>query len=365
MKILIVDDNADDRRLLRCIIEKKGHECIEAEDGLEGLRMAKIHRPDLIISDALMPLMDGFQFLRMIKEDEALKSTLFIFYSAVYKADKDVDLAIALGAEGYIIKPREPSELWEEVEFILDEAGKKKTITPELIREDEEYLKRYSQVVVAKLEEKVRELEDALGMRKRAEDELKKAYDDLEQLFVNTIRTLASVIDAKSPWTKGHSERVTNYALVIGKEMGLPEKDLENLKLSGLLHDIGKVGTYDLILDKAGKLTDDEFEHVKMHPEKGAEILKPISQLRDVIPIILYHHERYRGEGYPASIEGEDIPLCARILCVADSFDSMTAERPYRPTPGREYAISELKRCSGTQFDPKVVEAFLKALCEK
>ncbi len=180
MKILIVDDNGDDRRLLRCIVENKGHEAIEAEDGLDGLRQAKIHGPDLIISDALMPLMDGFQFLRAVKEDEKLKTTPFIFYSAVYRADRDVDLAIALGAEAYIIKPKEPADLWDEVEIILQEQKKEKVITAELITEEEEYLKRYSDVVAAKLEEKVAALEDELAKRRKAEEELRRFNEELK-----------------------------------------------------------------------------------------------------------------------------------------------------------------------------------------
>ncbi len=167
MKILIVDDNGDDRRLLRYIIENKGHEAVEAEDGLDGLRMARIHSPDLIISDALMPIMDGFQFLRAVKEDEKLKTVPFIFYSAIYRADKDVDLAIALGAEAYIIKPKEPADFWDEVEIILREQRKGKAITPELITEEEEYLKRYGEVVAAKLEEKIAEREKEIATRSR------------------------------------------------------------------------------------------------------------------------------------------------------------------------------------------------------
>jgi GAF domain-containing protein len=189
-----------------------------------------------------------------------------------------------------------------------------------------------------------------------------RLYEELQQLLINTITSLASAIDAKSPWTKGHSERVTKYAVEIGKEMGLKEQELERLNLSGLLHDVGKIGTYDLLLDKLTELTDEEFELVKKHPRKGAEILGPIKQLSDIIPGVHHHHERYDGKGYPDGLKGEEIPLQARILCVADSFDSMTADRPYRPSPGKEYAISEFKRCSGTQFDPNVVEAFLRVL---
>ncbi len=179
MKILIVDDNDDDRRLLRCIVENKGHEAIDAEDGLDGLRMAKIHMPDLIISDALMPLMDGFQFLRAVKEDEKLKTIPFIFYSAIYRADKDVDLAIALGAEAYIIKPKEPADLWDEVEIILREQKKEKIITPELITEEEEYLKRYSQVVASKLEEKIVVLENEIEEHRKIEEELFRLNEEL------------------------------------------------------------------------------------------------------------------------------------------------------------------------------------------
>ncbi|MCL5022482.1 MAG: PAS domain S-box protein [Nitrospirae bacterium] len=189
-----------------------------------------------------------------------------------------------------------------------------------------------------------------------------RLYEELQELLINTITSLASAIDAKSPWTKGHSERVTKYAVEIGREMGLGEEELERLKLSGLLHDIGKIGTYDLLLNKLEKFTAEEFALVRKHPGKGAEILAPIKQLSDVIPGILHHHERYDGKGYPAGIKGEKIPLFARILCAADSFDAMTADRPYRAAPGREYAISELKGCCGTQFDPRVVEAFLRVL---
>lgn len=189
-----------------------------------------------------------------------------------------------------------------------------------------------------------------------------RLYEEVKQLLINTITSLASAIDAKSPWTNGHSVRVTHYALQIGKEMGLNDKDVEWLRLSGLLHDVGKIGTYDIILDKPGKLTDEEFRLVKKHPGKGAEILNPITQLADIIPGVLHHHERYDGKGYPDGLKGEEIPLQARILCVADSFDSMTANRPYRLASGTEYAISEFKRCSGAQFDPKVVEAFLNVL---
>ncbi len=193
-------------------------------------------------------------------------------------------------------------------------------------------------------------------------EDISVAYKDLKDLFIKLVIAMVNALDAKSPWTKGHSERVTNFALDVARELGLKEDEMENLRLCGLLHDIGKIGVYDAVLDKPGKLTEEEFELVKKHPAKGAEILSHIKQLSKVIPGILHHHERYDGKGYPENIKGEDIPLCARILCVVDSYDAMTADRPYRRAGSKEYAISELKKCSGTQFDSKIVYAFLKVL---
>ncbi|MEW6408737.1 MAG: HD domain-containing phosphohydrolase, partial [Nitrospirota bacterium] len=185
---------------------------------------------------------------------------------------------------------------------------------------------------------------------------------DIKELFLGTIKSLSEAIDAKSPWTRGHSDRVTEYSIKIGKELGLKDKELDDLRVAGLLHDIGKIGTYDILLDKAEKLTDGEYEMVKKHPGKGVKLLEPIKQLKHITPWIKHHHECYNGTGYPDGLRGEEIPLMARILTVADAFDAMTAERPYRETLSREKAIKELKKYSGTQFYPKVVEAFLKVI---
>ena len=189
-----------------------------------------------------------------------------------------------------------------------------------------------------------------------------RLISDLEELFISVVKSLSSAIDAKSPWTAGHSERVTKYALDIARHMGLTEKELKDLELAGLLHDVGKIGTYEAILDKPAKLTDEEQAIMRQHPAKGAEILAPIKQLKDIIPAIKYHQEFYDGTGYPEGIAGEAIPLFARIIGVADTVDAMGADRPYRKGRPMDAIIAELKRCSGTQFDPKVVEGFLQVI---
>jgi putative nucleotidyltransferase with HDIG domain len=190
--------------------------------------------------------------------------------------------------------------------------------------------------------------------------ERKKAEKDLHELFTAALESLASAIEAKSPWTRGHSERVADYAVEIGQALGLTNGELDKLRIAALLHDIGKIGTYDGLLEKQGKLTAVEYETIKQHSAKGAEMLAPIRQLHDIIPWVRGHHERFDGAGYPDGLKGENIPLQARILAVADTFDSMTAERPYRTTPGKAQALEEIQRHAGTQFDPKVVEAFLR-----
>lgn len=182
---------------------------------------------------------------------------------------------------------------------------------------------------------------------------------ELDDLFYGTIRALASAVDAKSPWTAGHSERVTRYALHIGREMGLSEKELKTLEIAGILHDVGKIGTDEKILDKPGKLTDEEHEIIKKHSPRGVELLKHIKHLEGIIPTVYHHHENFDGSGYPAKLAGESIPPLARILSAADSLDAMKADRPYRKGRTLDFVISEFKNGAGSQFDPVVTEVLL------
>lgn len=189
-----------------------------------------------------------------------------------------------------------------------------------------------------------------------------RLLQDVDDLFLSTVRTLSNAIDAKSPWTKGHSERVTGYAIDLAKELGFSPEQTRTLEIAGLLHDIGKLGTYEDILEKNGALTPEEFALIKKHPVQGVEILAPIKQLADVVSIVRCHHEYFDGSGYPDGLKGEQIPLMGRVLAVADTVDAMGADRPYRKGRPIEVIVAELKRCSGTQFDPSVVDAFLRTL---
>jgi putative nucleotidyltransferase with HDIG domain len=189
-----------------------------------------------------------------------------------------------------------------------------------------------------------------------------RLYEEMRQLFFSTVASLANAIDAKSPWTKGHSERVMNISANIARELGMGEEEIERVRLGGLLHDIGKIGVMEALLEKPKELDDDEFPPIRLHPEKGVAILAPITQLQDVLPAILHHHEFYDGSGYPSRLAGEDIPLHARIITVADSFDAMVADRPYRKGLEVAAAAKELVRCAGTQFDPGIVDCFCARL---
>ena len=195
-------------------------------------------------------------------------------------------------------------------------------------------------------------------------EDISDSYTELEDMFMSLLRAMVGALDAKSPWTRGHSERVARITETVGRTMGLEEDTVRDLHLSGLLHDIGKIGTYDALLEKPGPLTPDEFEIMKKHPAQGALILQNIKQLRRIVPYVRYHHERFDGRGYPEGLKGDEIPLPARILHAADSFDAMTSSRPYREAPGVLFAMREIERYSGIQFDPDVAHAFL-ALFEK
>lgn len=188
-----------------------------------------------------------------------------------------------------------------------------------------------------------------------------RLYADLERVFFNTVSSMVEAIDAKDPSTRGHSERVRRYSLLIAEELGLDGPGRKRLELAALLHDVGKIGLPDVILNNRGDLRPEQWELVKQHPQMGVAILSPVAQLADILPAIGEHHERYDGQGYPAGKSGEDISLFARIIAVADAFDAMTMERTYRPTFTRERALQEVRDNAGTQFDPQLAEIFYQA----
>ncbi|MGZ8710918.1 MAG: HD domain-containing phosphohydrolase [Thermoanaerobaculia bacterium] len=193
-------------------------------------------------------------------------------------------------------------------------------------------------------------------------EQLKKAAHENHLLFINSIRMLAAAIDAKDPYTRGHSERVARYSIAIGKNLALNERDMRNLRISALLHDVGKIGIDDRILRKPGALSEDEFDVMKGHPVKGAAIMSGVAQLVDCIPGMKYHHEKWSGGGYPDNLEGEAIPMQARIVAIADTFDAMTTNRPYQKAMELTYVVEKIKSFAGTRFDPKVIDAFERAV---
>src|ERR1051326_6738739 len=196
----------------------------------------------------------------------------------------------------------------------------------------------------------------------QAIEQRKKAAHENNLLFINSVRMLAAAIDAKDPYTRGHSERVARYSIGIGKNLGLSDKEMRNLRISALLRDVGKIGIDDRILRKPGALNDDEFEVMKQHPAKGAAIMSGVAQLIDIIPGMKYHHEKWSGGGYPDSLEAEQILMQARIVVIADTFDAMTTNRPYQKAMELGYVVEKIKSFAGTRFDPRVVEAFVQAV---
>lgn len=357
MKILIVDDSADSRIILRTTLESEGYKVMTAPDGAEALKLARINPPDMIISDILMPVMDGFQLCRLCNEDKTLAGIPFVFYSASYTDKQDEEFGLSMGAIRFIVKPMDPDDFLRTVREILKDYEKGLFITAAVTEKKNEdtFFKDYSTRLIRQLEKKVEDLE-------KANLALRRSEADLKDLFESFVRTMVNTLDAKSRWTKGHSKRVADFAEQIAQEIGLGEKETEELRMAALLHDIGKIGLRDSVLDKNSGLTEEEFEEAKKHAALGAEILEDIKQLRQITPAIRRHHERPDGNGYPDGIKGQEIGLYADIIHVADSFDSMTADRPYRHAQGKEYAVSELKRLAGSHFAPELVAAFLRVL---
>jgi putative two-component system response regulator len=357
VKILIVDDNAAARMILGATLKSRGYTVISASDGAEALQLARETPPDMIISDVLMPVMDGFQLCRQCRKDDRLARIPFVFHSASYTEKKDEEFGLSMGAVRFIVKPMDPDQFLKTVKEILSDY-EKGLLEPSAVSEkkdEDTFLQGYSSRLVRQLEKKVEDLEES----NRA---LRSSEADLKDLFESFVKTMVNALEAKSRWTTGHSRRVSAYAEQIAREMGLGDTEVAEVKMAALLHDIGKIGLKDTILDKPSELTENEFGAMKRHAALGADILEDIKQLRHITPAIRNHHEKPDGSGYPNGINGPEIGLYAQIIHIADSFDSITADRPYRDAQDKEYAITELKKFSGQQFEPGLVEAFLRVL---
>ncbi len=205
---------------------------------------------------------------------------------------------------------------------------------------------------------------DQMNMIKKINLELKESQDKIEKAYLESIEIIRQTVEARDSYTRGHSDRVSEYSVLIGKYLGLSEQDLHTLKIGGLFHDIGKIGIPDSILLKEAKLSDDEYSQIKNHPAIGKHILANATIFQEIVPIVFHHHERFDGRGYPGALAGENIPLFARIAAVADTFDAMTSKRSYRNALPLEVVTQEIEKCSGSQFDPQIADVFLKILKE-
>ena len=339
-KILIVDDEMRVREILSRKLTDDGYNCLTAPDGNAALKMLKADQVELVLLDVMMPGKAGPEVLKEIKS--RYPDTAVIMVTAIADVQTAIGL-MRLGAYDYIIKPIELNVL----SVSLDRAIEKRN----LIIENRDY---------------------QLHLEQRVEEQTKK----IRQSFLNSTTSLAYALEAKDKYTHGHSERVTEIAVAVAREMAAPKYMIEKVKLAGLLHDVGKIGISELILNKPGKLTDDEFELVKAHCEVGERILSPIVEDREILEMVRHHHERYDGKGYPDGLSGQQMTKGASIiavaeayinilsqgamaLAVADAYDAMTSDRPYRPAMPPEAARSELVKGKGKQFAPIIVDIFM------
>ncbi len=309
-RVLVADDRESIRSLFQRLLSADDHDVILAPDGASALAAVRSHRPDVILLDVAMPLVDGLEVCRRLKADPETRLTPVVLVSGQADLSDRIN-GIEAGADEYLSKPVHPHELRARVRSLS----------------------------------RVKQLIDAL--------------DSAEAAFV----ALALTIEARDPYTKGHCERLSELAVTLGRMLGLGDEDLSALHRGGYLHDIGKVGVPDSVLLKPGPLTPEEFVLMRRHPEIGDTLCAPLQSLRTVRPIILCHHERIDGSGYPAGLREDEVPLLAQIVGIVDVFDALTSQRPYRAALSREQAIGlVLDDTRAGRFNPAYVEAFLDML---
>lgn len=322
-KIIVVDDEIGIIDSLSIFLKRSGYEFTGVTDPLEAIEKVKNEHFDLMLLDFIMTPIHGDQ---VVEEIRKFNKELYILLLTGHKdLAPPLETIRRLDIQGYC----EKSDKFDQL-LLLIESG----------------IKAISQ----------------MNLIKKINEELKDTYDKLERSYMESIQTLRYTVEAKDSYTRGHSDRVSEFSVLIGKYMGLNDDDLNTLRIGGLFHDIGKIGVPDSILLKNDKLTDDEYSEIKNHPTIGAHILSTATIFQNLIPIVKHHHEKYDGTGYPGKLKGEDIPLFARIAAVADTFDAMTSKRTYRNALPLDVVKAEIERCKGTQFDPKIADVFLDIL---
>ena len=322
-KIIAVDDESGIIDSLSVFLKKSGYTLVGVTDPLEAIERVRNEHFDLMLLDFIMSPIHGDA---VVEEIRKFNKELYILLLTGHKdLAPPLETIKRLDIQGYC----EKSDKFDQL-LLLIESGIKSI--------------------------------EQMNIIKSINAELAESKEKLEKAYLESIETLRYTVEAKDSYTRGHSDRVSEFAVLIGQKMGLSEEDLKNLRIGGLFHDIGKIGIPDTILLKEQKLTDEEYSEIKNHPAIGVHILSNASLFGNIIPIVHHHHERYDGKGYPSRLAGENIPLLARITSVADTFDAMTSKRAYRNALPLDVVIQEFERCSGSQFDSKVVEAFLDIL---
>lgn len=322
-KIIAVDDETGILDSLNVFLTKAGYSFVGIADPLEAIERVKKEHFDLMLLDFIMTPIHGNQ---VVEEIRKFNKDLYILLLTGHKdLAPPLETIRRLDIQGYC----EKSDKFDQL-LLLIESG----------------IKAISQM------QEIKEINEKLTA----------TYAELEKAYLESIETLRYTVEAKDTYTRGHSDRVSEYSYLIGKYLHLSEEDLKKLKLGGLFHDIGKIGVPDSILLKTAKLTDDEYSEIKNHPAIGAHILSNATMFKDIIPIVKHHHERFDGNGYPGKLAGEDIPYLARITAVADTFDAMTSKRAYRDPLPLDVVKSEFEKNKGTQFDPQIADVFLEIL---
>lgn len=322
-KIIAVDDEEGIVDSLSIFLKRSGYNFTGVTDPMEAIEKVKNEHFDLMILDFIMTPIHGDQ---VVEEIRKFNKELYILLLTGHKdLAPPLETIRKLDIQGYC----EKSDKFDQL-LLLIESGIKS---------------------IAQMNE-----------IKRINEELSSTYEKLEKAYLDSIETLRYTVEAKDPYTRGHSDRVSKYSVLIGKYLGLSEVDLKTLEVGGLFHDIGKIGIPDSILLKESKLTDDEYSQIKNHPSIGAHILCNATIFQDIIPVVKHHHEKFDGTGYPSKLKGNDIPYLARIAAVADTFDAMTSRRTYRDPLGLDVVKAEIERCSGSQFDPEIAKVFLDIL---